>query len=136
MIDRIVALLGRGHTLRAALARVGWLPEDWRAALAADPGALRLALLARGVADFRQEEALLALVESGGAQGAKALEEISARRRLDLPLGSSDERTSLERLLGDPARVDALSEEDRAALDTALEALEAASALADRVLGG
>lgn len=134
MADRVLLLVERGYTLRAALARVGWLPEDWGRAVREDPGLERRALLARGRADFVAETALLAAVEAGGQTGAKALEEMLARRRLDLPIGSAETRSPLEILLGDRAALDALAPEDRAALDAALDALDAAGALASRLL--
>lgn len=124
----------RGHTLRASLAACGWLAEDWARACSDDPDLGRRALLARGAADFRAEIALLASVVEGGQTGAKALEEILARRRLDLPIGRAEERSPLDRLLSDRAALDSLSPEDRATLDAGLAALEAVEGLAARIL--
>ena len=132
--DRVVQLVERGHTLRASLAACGWLAEDWARACSDDPDLGRRALLARGAADFRAEIALLSSISEGGQTGAKALEEILARRRLDLPIGRAEERSPLDRLLADRAALDALSPEDRATLDAGLAALEAVEGLAARIL--
>ena len=112
----------------------GWLAEDWARACSDDPDLGRRALLARGVADFRAETELLASAAEGGQTGAKALEEILARRRLDLPIGRAEERSPLDRLLSDRAALDSLSPEDRATLDAGLAALEAVEGLAARIL--
>lgn len=133
--DRVIQLVERGHTLRASLAACGWLAEDWARACSDDPDLGRRALLARGAADFRAEIALLASVAEGGQTGAKALEEILARRRLDLPIGRAEERSPLDRLLSDRAALDSLSPEDRATLDAGLAALEAVEGLAARLVG-
>lgn len=132
--DRVVQLVERGHTLRASLAACGWLAEDWARACSDDPDLGRRALLARGAADFRAEIALLSSIAEGGQTGAKALEEILARRRLDLPIGRAEERSPLDRLLSDRAALDALSPEDRATLDAGLAALESVEGLAARIL--
>ena len=132
--DRVIQLVERGHTLRASLAACGWLAEDWARACSDDPDLGRRALLARGAADFRAEIALLSSIAEGGQTGAKALEEILARRRLDLPIGRAEERSPLDRLLSDRAALDSLSPEDRATLDAGLAALEAVEGLAARIL--
>lgn len=134
-MDDVIAAVAEGHTLRAALAQAGLLPEDWADCLRSDPGLARRALLARGRADFRAERALLAAASAGGQTGSKALEELLARRRLDLPLGESDDRSALDRLLSDPGALAGLSDADRSALDSALAALRAAEALAARLVG-
>ena len=135
VIERVVELVGRGHTLRAALAACGWTAEEWAAQVAADPDLGRRALPARGRADFVAESLLIDAAGSGGKAGADALEELLARRRLDLPLGRTEERSALDRLVSDRAALDALADDDRALLDAGLAALAAVEALALRVLG-
>ena len=133
--DRVVQLVERGHTLRASLAACGWLAEDWARACSDDPDLGRRALLARGAADFRAEIALLSSIAEGGQTGAKALEEILARRRLDLPIGRAEERSPLDRLLSDRAAHDALSPGAGAPLGGGRAALGGVGGVDARVVG-
>lgn len=81
---RFLALVGQGHTLRAAAVAAGVAEDVVAVAVAVGGPEAEAIRAAQGRAAVRHERRVLAALEDGGTAALKAWEEIARLRRLDL----------------------------------------------------
>lgn len=132
MDDRLFRILESGYTLRSALATIGMAVGEWEDWVEKDPGLLRRAQIAKAKAQAHREGVLITASQGTGSMAMSAIEALTSLHRLDVSVGTGDDRSPLERLLADPEVLFGLGAEEREILDRWVEAQAAAEEMARR----